>query len=546
MRSQEADIEAQQTTALDVWAGLPLDAACEVARLLDKTSIHSLRLVNRFWLRAVRSHTTRICLRNISYERLQREALYSRLADFPSLAFVTISVPAEKAIHLAEVVEALRQVASVHSLELTIDPPTAGFPAEVLQELSQDHVLDGPDLDSQAAVATSSGSRCALGSTALGPPASVKAALTHSKQAWPQLATDGLRAVTQGCPIDQSPLYHLKGLRALTIKAVAAGMQPCLSPVCSCRSAWAEELDGREQLALQSLTESGKWLGALFGIMAVSTVGIALPYVFNTRRWATPLFLAKVFAAGVVVATAMAHVLPDAIDVLAEPCLGLSSSYPWATVIAGAAALLTFTVEHGLRKMLDRYYRKRMAESAAPQADSEMGSGLGTVAYEKALANAQNSTVAIVLETGVVFHSIFIGLGLGISTDAAVVRPLMIALMFHQGFEGLALGTVFVKARYSSVKYWIAAVVFLLITPIGIAIGIGARSSYSETGKAELGIQGAFDAISAGILLYNGLVDLIIPAFSAEELPEKTIWQLLGLVLLFAGYVCMSLLAKWA
>ena len=36
------------------------------------------------------------------------------------------------------------------------------------------------------------------------------------------------------------------------------------------------------------------------------------------------------------------------------------------------------------------------------------------------------------LESGVIFHSVFVGIDLGINPDPSVVRPLMIALMFHQ------------------------------------------------------------------------------------------------------------------
>ena len=45
---------------------------------------------------------------------------------------------------------------------------------------------------------------------------------------------------------------------------------------------------------------------------------------------------------------------------------------------------------------------------------------------------AENRVTALMLESGVVFHSIFIGIDLGINSDPSVVRPLMIALMFHQ------------------------------------------------------------------------------------------------------------------
>jgi hypothetical protein len=67
---------------------------------------------------------------------------------------------------------------------------------------------------------------------------------------------------------------------------------------------------------------------------------------------------------------------------------------------------------------------------AKPQGVEESGDS------EKARAqlayHTDNYISAVMLETGVIFHSIFIGIDLGINTDSSVVRPLMIALMFHQ------------------------------------------------------------------------------------------------------------------
>lgn len=47
------------------------------------------------------------------------------------------------------------------------------------------------------------------------------------------------------------------------------------------------------------------------------------------------------------------------------------------------------------------------------------------------------------------------------------------------------------------------------ITPIGIAIGIGVHSSYNPNSGAALLSIGILDSISAGILLYAGLVELL-------------------------------------
>lgn len=122
----------------------------------------------------------------------------------------------------------------------------------------------------------------------------------------------------------------------------------------------------------------------------------------------------------------------------------------------------------------------------------------------------------------------------------------MIALFFHQGNEGLALGCLFIRAGYSRIKYVLFAAAFILVTPIGVAIGIGVSSNYNGESKAALGTEGVFDAISAGILIYNGLVDLIVPTFSDEELPHSYIVQALGFGALYFGAAIMALIGKWA
>ena len=46
-----------------------------------------------------------------------------------------------------------------------------------------------------------------------------------------------------------------------------------------------------------------------------------------------------------------------------------------------------------------------------------------------------------VLETGIAFHSVLIGIALGVSDSPCTIRPLLAALTFHQFFEGVALGS---------------------------------------------------------------------------------------------------------
>jgi len=60
--------------------------------------------------------------------------------------------------------------------------------------------------------------------------------------------------------------------------------------------------------------------------------------------------------AGVVITTGYVHVLGDAASILTDPCLGLSTDFPWAFVFATFATLLTFCLEY----FLQRYFRARL------------------------------------------------------------------------------------------------------------------------------------------------------------------------------------------
>ena len=122
----------------------------------------------------------------------------------------------------------------------------------------------------------------------------------------------------------------------------------------------------------------------------------------------------------------------------------------------------------------------------------------------------------------------------------------MIALFFHQGNEGLALGVLFVKAGYTRLKFMVLASAFIIVTPLGVAIGIVVSSRYNGLSKAALGTEGIFNAVSAGILIYNGLCDLIIPTFSDDDLPQSWAMQAAGFGALYLGAAIMALLGKWA
>ena len=160
----------------------------------------------------------------------------------------------------------------------------------------------------------------------------------------------------------------------------------------------------------------------------------------------------------------------------------------------------------------------------------------------------QQIAAFLILEFGVIFHSVFIGLNLGTSgPEFATLYPV---LVFHQSFEGLGIG-----ARLSAIPIpkrlgwlpWALCTAYGLTTPISIAIGLGLRTTYDSGSYTANVVNGVLDAISAGILIYTGLVELLARDFIFN--PERTRDNkrlTFMLVCLFVGAALMSLLGKWA
>lgn len=154
----------------------------------------------------------------------------------------------------------------------------------------------------------------------------------------------------------------------------------------------------------------------------------------------------------------------------------------------------------------------------------------------------------LVLEFGVLFHSVMIGLNLG--TCGEEFPTLYPVLVFHQSFEGLGIGARLSAIDFPQKKAWLpyfCCVAYGLATPVCVAIGLGVRHSYSGNSYAVNVVSGVLDAISAGVLMYTGLVELLAKDFIFNAHRADSIWELLISIFVFLwGAGLMALLGKWA
>lgn len=165
---------------------------------------------------------------------------------------------------------------------------------------------------------------------------------------------------------------------------------------------------------------------------------------------------------------------------------------------------------------------------------------------------AQNQKLllqCLLLEAGILFHSIFIGMALSVATGTSFA-VLLVAISFHQTFEGFALGSRISAISFpaGSVKPWLMAMAYGTTTPIGQAIGLAIHTLYDPASQIGLLTVGFMNAISSGLLLFAGLVELLAEDFLSDEsyvtLRGKRRLQACASVV--SGAALMALVGAWA
>ena len=88
---------------------------------------------------------------------------------------------------------------------------------------------------------------------------------------------------------------------------------------------------------------------------------------------------------------------------------------------------------------------------------------------------------------------------------------------------------------------------FAVVTPIGMAIGVGVLEHFNGNDKSTLVALGTLNALSAGILVWVGVVEMWAKDWMHGPLADSGwIKTVSGLFSLMLGMALMSLLGKWA
>ncbi|KAL7173123.1 hypothetical protein ACSBR2_032570 [Camellia fascicularis] len=331
-----------------------------------------------------------------------------------------------------------------------------------------------------------------------------------------------------------------------------------------CATDTARELSCRDSRAAANLK-----LVSIFVIFVTSVVGISSPVMLARLFQGKPVYdkailIIKCFAAGVILSTSLVHVLPDAFDALAD--CHVASRHPWKdfpfsgliTLIGVLTALLvdltaTSHVDSHGGKASSNYTAIGTSEelAAARKKSAESGVEMGVFGERESeeMVRMKQRLVSQVLEIGIIFHSVIIGVTMGMSQNQCTIRPLVAALAFHQIFEGMGLGGCIAQAGFSFGTTAYMCFMFSVTTPLGIVLGmiIFWFTGYDDSSPNALILEGLLGSLSSGILIYMALVDLIALDFFHNKLMSSESWlKKASFIALTLGSTSMSILALWA
>lgn len=174
--------------------------------------------------------------------------------------------------------------------------------------------------------------------------------------------------------------------------------------------------------------------------------------------------ISESLAAGVFLGASLIHMLGDASHAFYQA----SFHYPFAFLLAGIMFLFLLLLEHIGREMV--------------------------------VHNGSSNAFAILATLMLSIHAFLMGAALGLSASLSVAIVILLAIVAHKWAESFALAIQINKSAFSNKINIILFLVFSVMTPLGILLGVSATTALSFHPL----LAPVFSSLAAGTFLYLG------------------------------------------
>jgi len=254
------------------------------------------------------------------------------------------------------------------------------------------------------------------------------------------------------------------------------------------------------------------------------------------------LIFLKGLGVGIIISVALVHLINEAYDPFTDAGWISDDTYDaWPMVFAIIGILLMAMIEFTASTLVERSYELQTNADATELSAREL---------------RKKKRLALMVELSILAHSVLVGFDLGLQYHDGW-QTLVIAICFHQFFEGIALAQVVGDAKRSKLSAAVILIGFCLVTPLGIGIGMATMSGI-PTGEDGDDVKpqwaniliGIIDGLCGGVLLYVGLLSLLLPWFIESKVLKSSktsfVYIFLGWLGIVLGLAIMCVIGIWA
>ncbi|KAJ7986193.1 hypothetical protein DPEC_G00348240 [Dallia pectoralis] len=284
-------------------------------------------------------------------------------------------------------------------------------------------------------------------------------------------------------------------------------------------------------------------IGALVGLLLLTLLFGFIPArmkwfreTSGTEAHRMVLSFISCFAGGVFLAACLLDIIPDYLsDINAELAVrSVDTSFPLPEFIMAAGFFTVLIVE---RIVLNW---KHNTQQGSNQERSPLMHGHGhggsddlegSAHHVHVDLQAHSSFRSFMLFLSLSLHSVFEGLAIGLQTTDSKVLEICIAIVVHKSIIVFSLSVKLVQSNVPPV--WVAAYVgvFAMMSPIGIALGIGVTEAQLTSGIL---IQAILEGLAAGTFVYITFMEILPHELNS---PEN---QLLKVFFIILGFSIMA------
>ncbi|XP_041918556.1 zinc transporter ZIP1 [Alosa sapidissima] len=272
-------------------------------------------------------------------------------------------------------------------------------------------------------------------------------------------------------------------------------------------------------------------IGALVGLLLLTLFFGFIPArmkwfrdTSGTETHRAVLSFISCFAGGVFLAACLLDIIPDYLSDISKEFQnrGVDSEFPLAEFIMACGFFTVLILERLVLTCSRRPSEERQPLLSNHSSGHGHGHGNGAINELEGSGGhhthmdlqAHSSFRSFILFLSLSLHSVFEGLAIGLQTTKSQVMEICIAILIHKSIIVFSLSVKLVQSAVPPL--WVAAyvLVFALMSPMGIAVGIGVMEA--QLASSAL-IQAVLEGLAAGTFVYITFLEILPHELNSPE-----------------------------